>query len=99
MKNILITGTNIYSRNSLSSWLTRYPDDYSIDTISLRDNAWKAKDFSYYDVVFHVAGIAHVSSDPNMEEEYYRVNRDLTIETAEKAKRDVAEQFIFMTVL
>ncbi|CAM2898865.1 NAD-dependent epimerase/dehydratase family protein [Salinicoccus roseus] len=97
MKKILVTGTNSYIGNSLSSWLARYPDDYCIDTISLRDNSWKTKRFSDYDVVFHVAGIAHVSSDPNMEEEYYKVNRDLTIEAAEKAKRDGVKQFIFMS--
>lgn len=97
MKKILVTGTNSYIGNSLSSWLARYPDDYCIDTISLRGGFWKTKTFSDYDVVFHVAGIAHVSSDPNMEEEYYKVNRDLTIETAEKAKRDGVKQFIFMS--
>lgn len=97
MKKILVTGTNSYIGNSLSSWLARYPDDYCIDTISLRGGSWKTKTFSDYDVVFHVAGIAHVSSDPNMEEEYYKVNRDLTIETAEKAKRDGVKQFIFMS--
>lgn len=50
-----------------------------------------------YDVVFHVAGIAHVSSDPKMEDLYYKVNRDLTIETAKKAKAEGVKQFIFMS--
>jgi UDP-glucose 4-epimerase len=47
--------------------------------------------------VFHVAGIAHVSSDPNMKNLYYKVNRDLTIETAKKAKSEGVKQFIFMS--
>jgi len=51
---------------------------------------------SYYDVVFHVAGIAHVSSDLKLKDLYYRVNRDLTIETAKKAKVEGVKQFIFM---
>src|SRR5699024_9207342 len=46
---------------------------------------------------FHVAGIAHVSTDPEMEEKYFQVNRDLTIEVAEKAKVDGVHQFIFMS--
>jgi nucleoside-diphosphate-sugar epimerase len=45
----------------------------------------------------HVAGIAHVSSDPKMEEMYYKVNRDLTIDTAEKAKAEGVKQFIFLS--
>jgi nucleoside-diphosphate-sugar epimerase len=97
MKKILITGTNSYVGKSLEKWLVNYPDRYSIDSISLRDDSWKEKDFSEYDVVFHVAGIAHVSSDPKMEELYYKVNRDLTIETAKKVKSEGVKQFIFMS--
>ncbi|MET3697028.1 UDP-glucose 4-epimerase [Bacillus oleivorans] len=97
MKNVLITGKNSYVGNSLKKWLENYPDKYLIDSISLRDGSWKEMDFSEYDVVCHVAGIAHVSSDPKMEEKYYKVNRDLTIETAKKAKAEGVKQFIFMS--
>lgn len=97
MKKILITGKNSYVGKSLEKWLGFHTDSYSIDSISLRNDSWKEKDFSGYDVVFHVAGIAHVSSDPKMEEMYYRVNRDLTIETAKKAKAEGVKQFIFMS--
>lgn len=97
MKKILITGSNSYVGKSLEKSLRNYPDRYSIDSVSLRNDLWREKDFSEYDVVFHVAGIAHVSSDPNLEEMYYKVNRDLTIETAEKAKVDGVQQFIFMS--
>ncbi|QGQ48276.1 NAD-dependent epimerase/dehydratase family protein [Metabacillus sediminilitoris] len=97
MKKILITGKNSYVGMSLERWLGEYPEKYSIDSISLRDDSWKEKDCSGYDVVFHVAGIAHVSSDPKMEEMYYKVNRDLTIEFAKKAKGEGVKQFIFMS--
>lgn len=97
MKKILITGANSYIGTSLENWLRQWADKYSIDTIDMIDGTWKEKDFSTYDVVFHVAGIAHVSADPKMEELYYKVNRDLTIETAKKAKEDGVKQFIFMS--
>ncbi len=97
MKKILITGANSYIGTSLDKWLGKYPDRYYVDTVSTRDDAWKKKDFSEFDVVFHVAGIAHVSSDPKMEDLYYKVNRDLTIVTAEKAKVEGVKQFIFMS--
>lgn len=97
MKRILITGKNSYVGNSFAEFLLKYPDDYKVDKISLRDDSWKDMDFSVYDVILHVAGIAHVSTDPSMEELYYKVNRDLTIEVATKAKKDNVKQFIFMS--
>ncbi|WP_366922147.1 NAD-dependent epimerase/dehydratase family protein [Metallumcola ferriviriculae] len=97
MKRVLITGKNSYIGTSFENWLMREPDKYKVDTVDMKDGSWKEKDFSQYDVVFHVAGIAHVSSDPKMEDLYYKVNRDLTIETAEKAKAEGVKQFIFMS--
>jgi len=97
VKQILITGKNSYIGNSLTTWLDKYPDQYQIDSLDMRNESWEKADFSKYDVVFHVAGIAHVSSDPKMEDMYYKVNRDLTIETAKKAKIEGVKQFIFMS--
>lgn len=99
MKKILVTGANSYVGTSFIKWLSQYPDMYSFDTISLRDDSWKESSFSGYDVVLHTVGIAHVDSnpDPKMEQEYYRVNRDLTIESAKKAKKDGVKQFIFLS--
>lgn len=97
MKKILITGKNSYVGNSFEKWLENYPGEYEVDKISLRNDSWKKEDFSGYDSILHVAGIAHVSTDPNMEELYYQVNRDLTIEVAKKAKADGVKQFIFMS--
>lgn len=97
MNKILITGANSYIGTSFERYLQQWPDDYKVDTVDMIDGTWKEKDFSKYDVVFHVAGIAHVSTDPNMEDLYYKVNRDLTIETAKKAKAEGVKQFIFMS--
>lgn len=97
MKKILITGANSYIGNSFEKWVEQWPDKYSVDTVDMVDGSWKEKDFSGYDVVFHVAGIAHVSADPKMEGLYYKVNRDLTIDTAKKAKNEGVKQFIFMS--
>lgn len=78
-------------------WLQQWPDQYETMELSVKDEAWKMHDFSVYDVVLHVAGIAHVSTDPNMEQQYYKVNRDLAIEVAEQAKHQGVKQFIFMS--
>ncbi|HZJ68726.1 MAG TPA: NAD-dependent epimerase/dehydratase family protein [Candidatus Eisenbacteria bacterium] len=97
MKKILITGQNSYLGQSLAEWLAAEPENFSIKTISMRDDSWKKQSFSGYDLVFHVAGIAHTSSKAKLEDLYYRVNRDLALETAEKAKKDGVKQFIFIS--
>lgn len=97
MKKILITGANSYVGKSLEKWLENYPDSYFIDSISLRNDLWKKKDFSEYDVVFHVAGIAHIKETRENVDLYYKVNRDLAYEVAQKAKVEGVKQFIFLS--
>ena len=101
MKKILITGANSFIGVSFEKYLKEnYPDDYAVDTVDMIGDGWKNKDFSSYDSVFHVAGIAHSDSGKiSLEKEklYYEVNTDLTVETAKKAKSDGAKQFIFMS--
>ncbi|PXW92012.1 UDP-glucose 4-epimerase [Streptohalobacillus salinus] len=97
MKNILITGKNSYIGTSLENWLMKEPDKYKVDTVDMKDGSWKEKDFSTYDVVFHVAGIAHIKKTKENQDLYYKVNRDLAYETAQKAKQDGVEQFIFLS--
>lgn len=97
MKRILITGVNSYIGSSLVNWLSKHSEEYSITTLSLRDNNWINEDFSTFDTIIHVAGIAHVSSSQNNEKLYYSINRDLTIKIARKAKDDDVKQFIFMS--
>ncbi len=97
MKQLLITGTDSFIGNSVREWLSMKSGEYSVNLLDMRDVTWKDIDFSPFDVVFHVAGIAHVSSDPKMESLYFKVNRDLTIETATKAKAEGVKQFIFMS--
>ncbi len=97
MKKILITGANSYIGTSFEKWVAQWPEEYSVDTLDMIGDAWKAKSFAGYDAIFHVAGIAHVSSDPKMKDLYFRVNRDITIETAKKAKAEGVKQFVFMS--
>lgn len=97
MKRILITGKNSYIGNSFKKWVSKWPDKYRTYSISVRGDEWRKHDFSQYDVLLHCAGIAHVSAKPKMAKEYYRVNRDLAIDIAKKAKKENVRQFIFMS--
>lgn len=97
MKNILITGKNSYIGNATEKWLKQWPEKYTISKISMRDESWKKVDFSKYEVVIHVAGIAHVSTNHTEDEKYFRVNRDLAKELADKCKGDGVRQLIYMS--
>lgn len=105
-KKILITGKTSYIGRSFQKYIEIYNQKnpemrYEVDAISVRGEEWKQYDFSKYDVVLHLAGIAHVDirkgNQKELQEKYYRVNRDLTIEIANKAKLSGIEQFIFMS--
>ena len=84
----------------MKEYLEQWPKEYFVEEISVRGDEWKKLDFSKYDVVFHVAGIAHVDvkkADEKTKKLYYAVNTDLAEEAAKKAKKDGVKQFIYMS--
>ena len=101
MKKVLITGANSYIGVSFENYVREHhSSDLSVDTVDMIDGSWRQKDFSPYDIVFHVAGIAHadvgnVSEDTK--KKYYAINTDLAVETCKKAKADGVKQFVFMS--
>ena len=97
MKNILITGKGSNIGSNFRTYMEQYPEKYTVDELDMIDGSWKEHDFSKYDVVYHVAGLAHSTPDESQRELYYRVNTDLTYEVAEKAKQAGVKQFIFMS--
>lgn len=97
MKKVLIVGEDSYIGQSFIQHCHNHDYPLDIREVSSRDGAWEEEDFGRYDSIFHVAGIAHNSSDPSLEDLYYQVNRDLTIKVAKKAKADGAKQFVFMS--
>lgn len=101
MKRVLITGANSYIGTSFEKYAAgNYADDLQVDTIDMMGDEWRKEDFGKYDIVYHVAGIAHnyvgkVSEE--VKQGYYAVNTELAIETAKKAKREGVKQFVFMS--
>ncbi|MBQ8057970.1 MAG: NAD-dependent epimerase/dehydratase family protein [Ruminococcus sp.] len=99
MKKILITGKDSYIGTSFENYIRQF-EGYIVDTVDMIDGGWRDMSFCQYDVVFHVAGIAHsdfgkISDD--RKSIYYTVNTELAIETAKKAKAEGVKQFIFMS--
>lgn len=101
MKRVLITGANSYIGVSFEKYVEEhYKEELVIDTVDMIDGSWRERDFSKYDIIFHVAGLAHADVGNVSEEtkkKYYAVNTDLAIETARKAKNDGVGQFVFMS--
>ena len=97
MKRILITGKGSYIGTHFRDELLKYPEKYEVEELEMRNDEWRNHDFSSYDVVYHVAGLAHSTPDESQRELYYRVNTELAYETAKKAKEDGVKQFIFMS--
>ena len=100
MKKILITGAGSYIGTSFEEYMKQWSDRYQIDTVDMIGDGWMKYDFSGYDTVYHVAGIAHSDNGKISKEKaklYYGVNTKLTIRTAMKAKKSGVKQFIFMS--
>jgi len=89
---ILITGTKGYIAQS-------FADYYTGETrlINLRDNSWRDISFAGYDAVLHTAGLVHTRETRRNQYDYYIINRDLTLEVANKAKKDGIRQFVFLS--
>ena len=97
MKKILITGAGSYIGTKVEEWLKRTPELFEVDAVDTMNDHWKKADFSQYDVVYNVAGIAHVKAAKEDEPLYYAVNRDMVIEIAKAAKAAGVKQFIHMS--
>lgn len=99
MKKILITGKDSYIGNSFKKWLRQWPDKYQVDEVDTKNDIWKEADFSSYDSILHVAGIAHRKETKENEQLYFKINRDLSVEVAKKAKREGVNHFIFLSTM
>lgn len=100
-KKVLITGAGSYIGQYFKNYAERfYTDNFQIDELDMIDDKWRMKDFSSYDIVYHVAGIAHAdvgNVDEDTKRKYYEVNTDLAVEVAKKAKAEGVKEFVFMS--
>lgn len=99
MKKILITGANSYIGDSVKEYLIQEPENYSVDIKDTINWTPKSSDFIGYDVVFNVAGIAHIKETSKNRHLYYEVNRNLVIKIAKAAKKAGVQQFILLSTM
>lgn len=100
-RKVLITGAGSYIGESFLEYADKhYCENFEIEVLDMLDEKWREKDFSSFDIVYHVAGIAHAdvgNVDEATKEKYYAVNTDLTVEVCKKAKADKVKEFVFMS--
>lgn len=101
MKKILITGAGSYIGTKVLHWLDASFDGeeklFHVDAVDTLNDNWKKADFSKYDVVYNVAGIAHVKAAKGEGPLFYAINRDMVINIAKAAKEAGVKQFIHMS--
>lgn len=99
MKRILITGKESYIGTAVEKWLSqpRFIEKYKVDTMDMRSGDWKKKKFSGYDAILHVAGIVHQRETRRNIYLYDKVNRELAIQTAKKARKEGVGQFVLLS--
>lgn len=94
MPHILLTGENSFIGKNFIQY-SQYKD---IRVVSLKKIIPSQIDFSGIDAVLHLAAIVHVFKNIDSAE-YYRINRDLSIDLARCAKASGVRHFIFMSTV
>lgn len=94
---ITITGSSGFVGQNLTKYLR--DKRYDINKVSLRNLNWKNQIEMKCDALIHLAGKAHDTSNTSNPEEYFKVNRDLSIELfKEFVKSDIKDFFYFSSV-
>lgn len=94
---ILITGSSGFVGRNLSAYFEQ--QQIVANVLSLRNNDWKEHIDNQADVIIHLAGKAHDTSSTYEEDEYFKVNRDLTISLFDEfLKSEIKDFFFFSSV-
>ncbi|WP_286777292.1 NAD-dependent epimerase/dehydratase family protein [Sphingobacterium sp. UBA2074] len=94
---IICTGTSGFVGQNLLQYLKNR--DYNCVNISLRKKDWHLHMPGSATAIIHLAGKAHDTSNTSISDEYFGVNRDLTIELFKKfLNSDIHDFFYFSSV-
>ena len=106
---ILITGVHGFVGSNLVNYLAKDNEIYGLDIIAPEKDG-VVKTFSWddldagripdVDAIIHLAGVAHDINDQALIDDYFRVNRDLTIKTFDYFRNhDCIKKFVFFSTV
>ncbi|MCC9043606.1 NAD-dependent epimerase/dehydratase family protein [Myroides sp. M-43] len=95
MSKVTITGSSGFVGQNLVPYLGM--QEYAVEILSLRQKDWKENICSNTEVIIHLAGKAHDTANTSSAEEYFTVNRDLTIELFNHFLTSTAKDFFYFS--
>lgn len=96
MKRVLIAGAGSYIGMQLAAHLLQSEKEYEVRQLDVQ-KPFDASAFAGWDVVVHVAGIAHQKETAENAPLYQAVNCDLALKVARMAKAQGVGQFVFLS--
>lgn len=92
---IILTGATGFVGTNLSKYLQE--NNIAVKELSLRENSWKENICENSDAIIHLAGKAHDTSNSSNPEEYFTINRDLTVELFDYFLESNIKDFFFFS--
>ena len=96
-KKVMLFGIGGYIGSKFLEYIKNNYPNWHIDTISSMNMEWTTADFTGYDAIYNVSGLAHANARHGSEELYYQVNGQLPIDVALKAKTEGVPLFVHMS--
>ena len=93
----MLVGIGGYIGGKFTEYINNHYSDWQIDAVDSMNRKWVEADFSGYDAVYNVSGLAHANARQGSEELYYQVNGQLPIDVATKAKEEGVPLFVQMS--
>lgn len=97
MKKVILVGIGGYIGGKFTEYINNNYPDWQVDAVDSMNRKWAETDFTGYDAVYNVSGLAHANARQGTEEQYYSVNGQLPIDVAAKAKAEGVPLFIQMS--
>ena len=97
MKKVMLVGVGGYIGGKFTEYINKNYPDWQVDAVDSMNRKWADADFTGYDAVYNVSGLAHANARQGTEEQYYAVNGQLPIDVATKAKSEGVPMFVQMS--
>ena len=97
MKKVMLVGVGGYIGGKFTEYINKNYPDWQVDAVDSMNSKWADADFTGYDAVYNVSGLAHANARQGTEEQYYAVNGQLPIDIAMKAKAEGVPMFVQMS--